>query len=333
MKLNNFFYCFFLLLLVASCNEINKEKLVTNSGETQGTFYYIKYINQSGYDLHSKIDSLLFLVDNSLSTYNENSLLSKINKNNEFIVDFLIKEVFLKSKEISKETDGFFDCSVAPLVNAWGFGFSQKEKMDSIKVKQLLNIVGFNKIDLKNDSIIKPIKMLLDFNSIAQGYTVDLVAKLLEINGVNNYLIEIGGEIRSKGKNPSNKLWTIGVDKPNEEIDPKDRFQFILELKNKSLATSGNYRKFFIEDGTKYSHIINPKTGFPAKNRLLSVTVIHDNCMEADAYATAFMVMGLQKSKEFIYKKEDLEVYFVYSNMDGELESFITEKFEKRIID
>ena len=275
----------------------------------------------------------MLLVDNSLSTYSKNSLLSNINYNKEFIVDTLIKEVFLKSKEIYFETNGLFDCSVAPLVNAWGFGFSQKEKMDSIKVSQLLNIIGFDKVNLKNDSIIKPNKMLLDFNSIAQGYTVDLVAKMLESKGVNNYLVEIGGEIRSKGKNPSNKLWTIGVDKPIEEIDSQDRFQFILELANKSLATSGNYRKFFIDDGIKYSHIINPKTGFPAKNRLLSVTVIHDNCMHADAYATAFMVMGLKKSKDFISKKQDLEAYFVYSNMDGELESFITDNFEKRIVD
>ena len=207
--------------------------------------------------------------------------------------------------------------------------FPKKEKMDSIKVSQLLNIIGFDKVNLKNDSIIKPNKMLLDFNSIAQGYTVDLVAKILESKGVNNYLVEIGGEIRSKGKNPSNKLWTIGVDKPIEEIDSKDRFQFILELANKSLATSGNYRKFFIDEGIKYSHIINPKTGFPAKNRLLSVTVIHDNCMDADAYATAFMAMGLKKSKDFISKKQDLEAYFVYSNMEGELESFITDNFEK----
>ena len=333
MNLIKFFYylCFFILFI--SCNEINDEKLVTNSGETQGTFYYIKYINQSGDDLHSDIDSLLLLVDNSLSTYSKNSLLSNINYNKEFIVDSLIKEVFLKSKEIYLETNGFFDCSVAPLVNAWGFGFSQKEKMDSIKVSQLLNIIGFDKVNLKNDSIIKPNKMLLDFNSIAQGYTVDLVAKMLESKGINNYLVEIGGELRSKGKNPSNKLWTIGVDKPNEKIDPKDRFQFILELNNKSLATSGNYRKFFIDDGIKYSHIINPKTGFPAKNRLLSVTVIHDNCMDADAYATAFMVMGLKKSKDFISKKQDLEAYFVYSNMEGELESFITDNFEKRIVD
>ena len=275
----------------------------------------------------------MLLVDNSLSTYSKNSLLSNINYNKEFIVDTLIKEVFLKSKEIYFETNGLFDCSVAPLVNAWGFGFSKKEKMDSIKVSQLLNIIGFDKVNLKNDSIIKPNKMLLDFNSIAQGYTVDLVAKMLESKGVNNYLVEIGGEIRSKGKNPSNKLWTIGVDKPIEEIDSQDRFQFILELANKSLATSGNYRKFFIDDGIKYSHIINPKTGFPAKNRLLSVTVIHDNCMHADAYATAFMVMGLKKSKDFISKKQDLEAYFVYSNMDGELESFITDNFEKRIVD
>jgi thiamine biosynthesis lipoprotein len=330
-KFFSFFLYFFLFFI--SCNsDLNNDRLVINSGETQGTFYHIKYLNNQGLDLHAEIDSILLLVDNSLSTYNKESLISNINLNKKNTTDSLFRTVFRKAKEIHQNTLGYFDCSVAPIVNAWGFGFSKKEKMDSSKVTSLLKNVGFEKITLLNDTILKPKKMLIDFNSIAQGYTVDLIAEFFNQKEIKDYLIEIGGEIRSKGKNANNKIWTVGVDKPNEQINSNDRFEFILKLEDKSLATSGNYRKFYIENGVKYSHVINPLTGFPAKNRLSSVTVIHDDCMTADAYATAFMVMGLEKSQNFLSNKNDLEVYFVYRNNSGKFESFVTENFKKRVI-
>ncbi len=220
----------------------------------------------------------------------------------------------------------------SPAVNAWGFGFSQKEQMDSSRVNEILEIVGFDKVYLQNDMILKPKRMLLDFNSIAQGFTVDLISQMLEQKKIKNYLVEVGGEIKSRGKNIQNKVWTVGVDKPIEQINYDDRFQFVIKLDNKSLATSGNYRKYIIEDGIKYSHVINPITGFPAKNNLLSVTVIHNECMIADAYATAFMVMGLEKSKNFLKDNKDLEAYLVFS-ADGEaLNTYVTENFEKSIV-
>ena len=328
-------YISFLILfsLFISCDSVkNNDVLVINSGKTQGTFYHIKYLSDQGENYQEEVDSLLFLVDNSLSTYNKSSLITRINSGEEVVTDSLFRTVFRSAKEVFTSSNGLFDCSIAPLVNAWGFGFSEKQKMDTNRVSNLLKIIGFEKIFLQNDSIIKPKRMLIDFNSIAQGYTVDLIAYLFNQKGIANYLIEIGGEIRSKGTNTDGNLWRIGVDKPIEYIDSNDRFQFILELNNKSLATSGNYRKFYMENGIKYSHVINPKTGFPAKNKLLSVTVVHNDCITADAYATAFMVMGLQISKKFLSQRKDLEVYFIYRNQKGELVNYVTENFKERII-
>jgi len=328
-------YLSFLILfsLFISCDSVkNNDVLVINSGKTQGTFYHIKYLSDQGENYQEEVDSLLFLVDNSLSTYNKSSLITRINSGEEVVTDSLFRTVFRSAKEVFTSSNGLFDCSIAPLVNAWGFGFSEKQKMDTNRVSNLLKTVGFEKIFLQNDSIIKPKRMLIDFNSIAQGYTVDLIAYLFNQKGIANYLIEIGGEIRSKGTNTDGNLWRIGVDKPIEYIDSNDRFQFILELNNKSLATSGNYRKFYKENGVKYSHVINPITGFPAKNDLLSVTVIHNDCITADAYATAFMVMGLQISKKFLSQREDLEAYFIYRNQKGELANYVTENFKERII-
>ena len=322
-----------LIFLLISCeSEKSNSILVSDSGQTQGTYYHIKYMIEDGESLKKNIDSLLIVIDNSLSTYNPNSLISRINNGEIISTDSMLRTVFRAANEVYENTNGAFDCSITPLVNAWGFGFSNKEKMDTARVIELLNLVDFKKIKLSNDTILMNENMMLDFNSLAQGYTVDLIAHMFDGIGLDNYLIEVGGEIKSKGKNPDNNFWTIGVDRPNEIINPKDRFQFILNLFNTSLATSGNYRKFYQENGVKYSHVINPKTGFPSLNKLLSVTVIHESCMKADAYATAFMVMGLKKSKLYLDNNTDLKAYIVYRDTDGELNAFISEDLQKRIL-
>ena len=325
-------FIFFIFLLISCESEKSNSILVSDSGQTQGTYYHIKYMIEDGESLKKKIDSLLIVIDNSLSTYNPNSLISRINNGEIIATDSMLRTVFRAANEVYENTNGAFDCSITPLVNAWGFGFSNKEKMDTARVIELLNLVDFKKIKLSNDTILMNKNMMLDFNSLAQGYTVDLIAHMFDGIGLDNYLIEVGGEIKSKGKNPDNNFWTIGVDRPTEIINPKDRFQFILNLFNTSLATSGNYRKFYQENGVKYSHVINPKTGFPSFNKLLSVTVIHESCMKADAYATAFMVMGLKKSKLYLDKNADLEAYIVYRDTDGELNTFISEDLQKRIL-
>ncbi len=330
--MKNILYLFITFLY--ACAPSDTTILVKNSGEAQGSYYHIQYLSEAGVNYKTEIDSILLEVDSSLSIYKDYSLISRLNKGEHLKTDTLFNTVYLGAKEVFIATEGSFDCSISPLVREWGF---YKDKLgdslviDSLKFKQLLANVGFENIHLIDDSLVLPEGMHLDFNAIAQGYTVDLIASFLETKGNSNYLVEVGGEIIAKGKNADGDIWRVGVDKPSETIDMEERFQFILNLENKALATSGNYRKFYEQGGIKYSHTINPFTGFPAQNRLLSVTVIHDNCMLADAYATAFMVMGVKKSKQFIAKNKELEIYLVYTGSKGEWRTFISPELQKRI--
>ena len=326
---------FLLAVFFFACSSSDNTILVTNSGEAQGSYYHIKYMSANGDNYKSKIDSILLEIDSSLSIYKDYSLISKLNNGGNLKTDSLFNQVFNAANKVYQQTEGNFDCSVRPLVKAWGF---YKDKLgdslvvDSLKFRKLLPYVGFDKIRLIADSLVLPEGMSLDFNSIAQGFTVDVIAKFLESKNIKNYLVEIGGELLAKGKNADGDIWRVGVDKPSEDIDMNERFQFILDLENKALATSGNYRKFYEKNGVKYSHTINPFSGFPAQNRLLSTTVIHDNCMLADAYATAFMVMGVKKSKQFAKLHPEIEVYLVYTGQDGSWKTFISPAIEKRII-
>ena len=327
-------YCFFIIVLF-SCNSADNTSLVTNSGKAQGTYYYIKYMSDYGEDYHLQIDSILQEVDSSLSIYKSFSLISKLNRGESLKVDSLFTAVFRASEQVFNESNGNFDCSVYPLVNAWGFykdDLGDSLVIDSSMFRSVLKNIGFQKIKLIDDSLVMPQKMILDFNALAQGFTVDLIAGYLERKNVKNYLIEVGGELLAKGKNDDGNIWRVGVDKPLENIDTYNRFQFILDLEDKALATSGNYRKFYKMNGMKYSHTINPFTGFPAQNRLLSVTVIHDNCMLADAYATAFMVMGVSKTRQFLLQNSDIEVYLIYTGKNGSWKTYISPNMLERII-
>ena len=308
--------------------------MVINSGLTQGTEYYIEYISNNGKDYQTSIDSILYEVDSSLSTYKDYSLISELNKSYSVKVDDLFVKVFKKAKEVYKETNGYFDCSVNPLVDAWGFYETNfvTNDIDSTKISDALSNIGFDKISLIGDSVFMQKNMKLDFNAIAQGYTVDLIANFLQKKGIYNYLINVGGELIAKGKNEDGKIWSIGIDKPSNEIDNDDRFIQTIYLRDMALATSGNYRKFYVKDGKKYSHIINPITGFPSSNRLLSVTVVHKNCMTADAYATAFMTMGLNSTKKFLEGRSDIEVFLVYNGPSGEWKTFASPKLKNRFI-
>ncbi|MAJ89805.1 MAG: thiamine biosynthesis protein ApbE [Flavobacteriales bacterium] len=327
-------YLYFLVVFIFSCSYSDDTIMVTNSGEAQGTFYHIKYMSSYGEDYQFQIDSILLEVDSSLSIYKDYSLIYKLNNGENLKTDTLFNVVFAAANKVFLETQGNFDCSVSPLVNAWGFytdSLGHLLNIDSTKFREILPYIGFQKMKLIGDSLVKPKDMILDFNSIAQGFTIELIANFLQSKRIQNYLIELGGEVLAKGINADERIWRIGVDKPVAKIDYSQRFQFILELENKALATSGNYRKFYIKDGVKYSHIINPFTGFPAHNSLLSATVIHDNCMMADAYATAFMVMGLNKTKSFVQEYPDIEIYLVYTSLSGEWETYISPKMLERI--
>ena len=326
---------YLLCLILLSCSSDDNLILVKNSGTAQGSFYHIQYLSADGVNYKSQIDSIFREIDSSLSIYKEYSIISKLNNGQDLKTDLLFNEVFLAAEKVYLESKGNFDCSVAPLVNAWGFyqdKLGDSIVIDSTNFYNILPFIGFDKIKLIDDSLILPKGMKLDFNAIAQGYTVDVIGQFLQAKGDSNYLIEVGGEILVKGKNADGNTWRVGVDKPSENIGKNERFQFILDLKNKALATSGNYRRFYEKNGVRYSHTINPFTGFPAENRLLSVTVIHESCMLADAYATAFMVMGVKKSKQFLKTHAEIEVYLIYTNKNGGWNTFISPDFKKRIV-
>ena len=320
------------LIIIASCITKTTHILVSNTGQTQGTFYHIQYISEGGENYKSQIDSLLILVDNSLSTWKENSLISRINRGEKVKVDKMFSDVFYAAEKVYLESDSLFDCSIAPLTNYWGFGPENVSLLvDSVEVSRRLKLVNYSRLKIINDSLLLPIGMQLDYNSIAQGYSVDVVANYLFSQGVSDYLVEIGGELTARGVNPDGEYWTVGIDKPQEEMDLSDRFQFIISLENTSLATSGNYRKYKEINGVKYSHTISTETGYFAQNRMLSVTVLHPSCMLSDAYATAFMCMGIKKSKELVSKHPELEVYFVYSDKQGNWKIFVSENLEEKI--
>lgn len=304
-----------LLFFICGCN--NKPKLIKIEGEAQGTTWHISYLSARNINYQTGIDSLLKKIDSSMSTYLPVSLISRINNNDSsVVVDKYFVDVFNKSMEVSEKTGGLFDVTIGPLVNAWGFGFGKKEKVDRTLIDSLMQYVGFNKVRLEGHKITKSKpEIKLDFNAIAQGYTVDVLAAYLESRGVSNYLVEIGGELKAKGLKYDD-AWKVGIDRPEEISGSERKLEATIYLIERAMATSGNYRKFYEESGQKYSHIIDPRTGYPAKQNLLSATVLAKDGITADAYATAFMIMGLEKSKQFLADNTHLglEVFFIYDD-------------------
>lgn len=319
-------------LTLGACHEKHTQDFEHFEGLALGTTFHISFEKPSDEVIKEKhIDSLIHLINKSLSTYMPNSDISKINKGDStIVVDEYFVEVFKKSNKIYQETKGAFDPTIGILVNAWGFGPSgELEKVDSAFVDSVLQWVGFSKVALNNHRVRKynP-DTFLDFNAIAKGYTVDIIGRFLESHDVTNYMVEIGGEIRVRGKNSKDKLWKIGIEQPH--FDSNRSIQNIVTLHNESIATSGNYRKFKIDDkGQKYAHTINTKTGYPSKSNLLSASVIGKlDCADVDAYATAFMAMGLEKTKTFLQKKQDLKAFLIYSKSDGSIETYQTDNLK-----
>lgn len=328
-----FFFSIASILLILGCNRgINNT--ITISGAAQGTSYHITYLAGQHSNYREAFDSIFKKINLSLSTYDTSSIISKINRNDTTVkVDEYFSDVFKKSIEVSEKTRGLFDVTVAPIINAYGFGFTKKERITNLLIDSLLRFVGYKKVRLVDNKLVKDIpQVMLDFNAIAQGYTVDVLASFLESKGINNYMVEVGGELRAKGMKLNDSSWTVGIEQPNETLTDDASLFAEIKIKNKSLATSGNYKKFYVEDGKKYAHIIDPFTGYPAKHNLLSTTVIADDCMTADAYATSFMVMGLEKSKQFLLEHKDLnlEVFFIYDE-NGVLKKYTSKNFEERV--
>lgn len=311
---------FLFLLLISyaffiSCKTEDENPVIRLYGNVFGTTYHITYLSEENYQ--KQIDSLFYLVNKSLSTYLPTSDISKINKGDTtVIVDAYFKEVFNKSQRIYKETDGFFDPTVGNLVNAWGFGpKNEMRNLDTSEVKKQLKFVGFDKVWIKNGKVKKKKpKIYLDFNASAKGFGIDVISRFLERKNIDNYLVEIGGEIRAKGKNEKQKWWSVAIENPN--TDGTQSYQKIIELDNKSMATSGNYRKFrMTKEGNKIVHTINPKTGFASESNLLSVSVIADlDCADVDAYATAFMAMGLEKTRQFLTEHSAISAIVIFED-------------------
>jgi thiamine biosynthesis lipoprotein len=323
----------FLLFLIIGTIIIvseNKPTYRTQQGKIFGTLYTVTYEHNE--DLQPLIIDALQAVDASLSPFNKKSIISHINNNERFCVDTLFSEVFRNAQVIYEESHGAFDPTVAPLVNAWGFGFKSGIDVTASTIDSLRSLIGMSRISLIDGHVVKDDqRIMLDFSAIAKGYGSDRVARVLDSCGVQNYMVEIGGEVVVRGHNRNGNPWGIGINKPiDDSLSTNQELQTVLRLTDCAIATSGNYRNFYYKDGVKYAHTIDPRSGYPVQHSLLSATVIADNCMRADALATAFMVLGTDSAMAYCKRHPEIDGYFIVAADSGRYEvlrSFDEEKY------
>lgn len=325
---------FLTLLVVGTVLIIRQQRSMPYQKSTDfifGTTYHITY--QCDSDLTQSIKAELLKVDASLSPFNKESVITAVNENRDVQLDEMFKEVFNLAMDISKETDGAFDITVAPLVNAWGFGFKNGSQPSSHQVDSLLQLVGYKKVSMVDGKVKKrDSRIMLDCSAIAKGYGTDRVARLLQNRGVQNYMVEIGGEVVTSGVNPERLPWKIGVTKPTDDsLNTGHELQTILNLTDKAMATSGNYRNFYYKGGKKFAHTVDPKTGYPVQHSILSATVIAKSCAVADAYATSFMVMGMDKARQLLERHPELMAYFIYSDEKGDMAVWFSPSLRDKI--
>jgi thiamine biosynthesis lipoprotein len=306
---------------------------VTISGLALGTSFKITYKDNKKRDYYDSVMNIFDEFENSLSLYRKNSIISKVNRNEDVILDDYFINMFNRAREITGQTDSAFDISAAPLFEVWGWGEKKKIKVTPEIIDSLKQYTGMDKIRIEGRKALKTNPgVRINANAIAKGYCSDIVAEFIKHQGIKDYLVEVGGETVLKGKNHLGKDWRIGIDRPFDgNMIPGQSLQAIVNVSDKALATSGDYRRYYIEDGIKYSHTIDPKTGYSAKQNILSVTVIASDCMTADALATAFMVMGMEKTKAFLTQHPDIEVFLLYSDKK-EVKEFMSENMRHRII-
>ena len=326
---------FLLFLVIGTVIIINQQKNINyqhDEGFIFGTIYHITY--HSDTNLKKEIEAELKKVDQSLSPFNKTSVISKVNRNENPVVDPMFKEVFLLAENISNETHGAFDITVAPLVNEWGFGFKKGVEPTRQVIDSLKYIVGYQKVKLtpKNYVQKQDPRIMLDCSAIAKGYGCDVVARLLRKNGINDYMIEIGGEIVTRGFNQKQEPWRIGVNKPTDDsLNTSQELQTVLNVTDIAMATSGNYRNFYYKNGKKYAHTIDPKTGYPVQHTLLSATVLAKDCATADAYATSFMVLGLEGAQKILQQHPELMAYLIYADKDGKNQTWYSPSLKSKI--
>lgn len=318
--------CVLSLFIFYSVSLYSQQEPIKIEGKAQGTTYHITYFDTQNRDFQPEIEKILKDFDLSVSTYIPNSIISRINSNEKnVIVDKYFIACFNKAKEVWKNTDGAFDPTIYPLSNAYGFGPGKKQKIEKAKIDSMLEFVGFQLIKLKGNKVVKKDpRVALDFNAFAQGYSVDVVSDFLNSKGIKAYIVEIGGEVYAKGRHSNGENWKIGIEKPIDNKETENPLKAIVKLENLAIATSGNYRRFVIEDGVKYVHHIDPKTGYPTKNNLLSASIFAKECISSDANATGVLVLGLKKAKVFLQKHQELQAYLIYSDENGNYQVYET---------
>lgn len=328
---------FLAFLIIGTVVIVGRQKSVPyqhDEGRIFGTTYHIIY--QSDDNLKKEIEETLKAVDQEFSMFNPQSTVALINEGKRPTLSDDFLEVYQLAQQVNEESDGAFDITVAPLVNAWGFGFKNQQMPNNHQIDSLRRLVGMEHVSLagaKGSQYVRfqrP-RMMLDFSAIAKGYGTDRVARLLMSHDVANFMVEIGGEVYAKGNSEKRLPWRIGVSKPVDDPDnDAQELETVLNVTNQAMATSGNYRNFYYKGGRKYAHTIDPKTGRPVQHSLLSATVLAPTCAEADAYATSFMVMGLDKARQVLERKKQLKAYFIYQNAQGELSVWKSEGLDER---
>ncbi len=326
-------YIIVFFLLLSACSPNKPKSPISLSGEAQGTYYSIIYYDSANRNFQTEIDSMLDAFDQSVSLWVPQSILSRVNNNDkDVVIDKYFIDNFNLSTKVAIETNGAFDFTIGPIAKAWGFGSTKRIDVDSATIDSLLKFVGYDKVKIVNNHVVKQYtNTTFDFNGIAQGYSVDMVGNYLISKNIHNFLIDIGGEVTASGIKPDGKFWKVGIEKPAKDPNDERKLTAIIKLENLSVATSGNYRKFFIKNGIRYSHTINPETGYPIQRNLLSASIVSKNTALADAYATACMVMGLKKSIAIIENNDNLEAFFIYSDNNGNYDVYATAGFNKLI--
>jgi len=308
--------------------------MVRFQGEAQGTYYAITYYDSEGRDFQMEVDSILHAFDNIASLWVEGSVISRINANDTTVViPGEIEEMFLLSQEVSEASDGAFDITVGPLVNAWGFGFRSGSMPDSAAVDSMMAYVGFHRVRLEGDRLVKEDpRIAIDLNAVAQGYSVDVVGRWLEGQGIEVYLVDIGGEVLARGAKPDGGEWKVGIEKPSGHPDDPRELEAVALIRDKALATSGSYRKFYEKDGLRFSHTIDPRTGYPVSHHLLSASVLAGDAATADAWATAFMVMGTEAAMAKVSATPALEAFLIYTNEEGNFETWASPGLKEMLV-
>jgi FAD:protein FMN transferase len=316
-----------LTAILTACQEEKSLPPISFVGEAQGTYYLVTYFDTKSRNLQPQVDSLLKAFDQSVSLWEPESILSRVNRGDSLVdLDLVFLYNFKLSKEVAEATDGAFDFTVAPLVRAYGFGPKGRSEITPQLIDSLKSIVDFRKVRLENGRVVKDDpRISFDFNAVAQGYSVDLIAQMLVSRGINSFIVDVGGEIYAHNKKPDGSNWLVGIETPAEAKTDDRHVGSVVRVENKAIATSGNYRKYYEKDGMRYSHTIDPKTGYPVEHSLLSVTVMAENAALADAYATAFMVMGHERAIIFVEKYPGMEAHFIWSGSKGNIELYTTQ--------